>query len=55
MRLPTASLFLIVAVLLGGMQAASAQSPTSYHWIRKILWGLDGRTNVLLFHELSTV
>ena len=32
MRLPTASLFLIAAVLLGGMQAASAQSPTSYQW-----------------------
>jgi hypothetical protein len=32
MRLPTASLFLIVAVLLGGMQAASTQSPTSYQW-----------------------
>ena len=32
MRLVTASLFLIVAMLLGGMQAASAQPPTSDQW-----------------------
>jgi hypothetical protein len=32
MRLPILSLFLISAALLGEMQAASAQSPTSYPW-----------------------
>ncbi|MGO9723626.1 MAG: DUF3551 domain-containing protein, partial [Methylocella sp.] len=32
MRLPILWLFLIVAVLLGEIQAASAQSPTSYPW-----------------------
>jgi hypothetical protein len=32
MRLPTLSLLLISAVLLGEMHAASAQSPTSYPW-----------------------
>jgi hypothetical protein len=32
MRWPTASLFLIVVVLLGGMLTAFAQSPTSYQW-----------------------
>ena len=32
MRLPILSLFLIAAALLGEMQAASAQSPTSYPW-----------------------
>jgi hypothetical protein len=32
MRLPTLSLLLISAVLLGEMHVASAQSPTSYPW-----------------------
>jgi hypothetical protein len=32
MRLPTLSLLLISAVLLGEMHTASAQSPTSYPW-----------------------
>jgi hypothetical protein len=32
MRLPILSLFLIAAALLGEIQAASAQSPTSYPW-----------------------
>jgi Protein of unknown function (DUF3551) len=32
MRLPILSLFLIAAALPGEMQAASAQSPTSYPW-----------------------
>jgi Protein of unknown function (DUF3551) len=32
MRLPILSLLLIAAALLGEMQAASAQSPTSYPW-----------------------
>ena len=32
MRLPILWLFLIVVVLLGKIQAASAQSPTSYPW-----------------------
>jgi len=32
MRWSTASLFLIVVVLLGGMLTAFAQSPTSYQW-----------------------
>jgi hypothetical protein len=32
MRLPITSLFVLAAALLGEMQAASAQSPTSYQW-----------------------
>ena len=40
MRLPTLSLLLISAVLLGEMHAASAQSPTSYPWCSR---GGDGR------------
>jgi hypothetical protein len=32
MRMPVLSLFLIAAALLGEIQAASAQSPTSYPW-----------------------
>jgi hypothetical protein len=32
MRLPVLSTFLIAAALLGEIQAASAQSPTSYPW-----------------------
>ena len=32
MRLPILSLFLIAAALLGEIQAAFAQSPTSYPW-----------------------
>ncbi len=32
MRLPILSLFVIAAALLGEIQAASAQSPTSYPW-----------------------
>jgi hypothetical protein len=32
MRLPILSLFMIAAALLVEMQAASAQSPTSYPW-----------------------
>jgi hypothetical protein len=32
MRLPILSLFLTAAALLGEIQAASAQSPTSYPW-----------------------
>jgi hypothetical protein len=32
MRLPILSLFLIVGALLGEIQVASAQSPTSYPW-----------------------
>jgi hypothetical protein len=39
MRLPTLSLLLISAVLLGEMHAASAQSPTSYPWCSR---GGDG-------------
>ena len=39
MRLPTLSLLLISAVLCGEMQAASAQSPTSYPWCSR---GGDG-------------
>jgi len=39
MRLPTLSLLLISAVLLGEMHAASAQSPTSYRWCSR---GGDG-------------
>ena len=39
MRLRTLSLLLISAVLLGEMQAASAQSPTSYPWCSR---GGDG-------------
>jgi hypothetical protein len=35
MRLPILSLFLIAAALLGAIQAASAQSPTSYPWCAK--------------------
>ena len=35
MRLPIHSLLLIAAALLGEMQAASAQSPTSYPWCAK--------------------
>ena len=35
MRLPILSLLLISAALLGEMQAASAQSPTSYPWCAK--------------------
>jgi hypothetical protein len=35
MRLPILSLLLIFAALLGEMQAASAQSPTSYPWCAK--------------------
>jgi hypothetical protein len=37
MRLPTTSPFLIVAVLTGGMQAVSAQSPSSYQWSQDTL------------------
>jgi hypothetical protein len=39
MRLPTLSLLLISAVLLGEIHAASAQSPTSYPWCSR---GGDG-------------
>jgi hypothetical protein len=35
MRLPILSLFLIAAALLGEIQAASAQSPTTYPWCAK--------------------
>ena len=35
MRLPILSLLLIAAALLGEMQVASAQSPTSYPWCAK--------------------
>ncbi len=35
MRLPILSLFLIAAMLLGVIQPASAQSPTSYPWCSK--------------------
>jgi hypothetical protein len=39
MRLPSLSLLLVSAVLLGEMRAASAQSPTSYPWCSR---GGDG-------------
>jgi hypothetical protein len=39
MRLPILLLFLISAALLGEMQAASAQSPTSYPWCSRSLRG----------------
>src|SRR4249920_89517 len=39
MRVPTLSLLLISAVMFGEMQAASAQSPTSYPWCSR---GGDG-------------
>jgi hypothetical protein len=32
MRLPILSLYIVAAALLGEIQAASAQSPTSYPW-----------------------
>jgi hypothetical protein len=35
MRLPILSFFLIAAALLGEVQSASAQSPTSYPWCAK--------------------
>jgi hypothetical protein len=35
MRLPNLSFFLIAAALLGEVQSASAQSPTSYPWCAK--------------------
>jgi hypothetical protein len=43
MRLPILSFFLIVAALLGEIQAASAQSPTSYPWCAKYFgnWNVD--------------
>jgi hypothetical protein len=39
MRLPILLLFLIAGALLGEMQAASAQSPTSYPWCSRSLRG----------------
>jgi Protein of unknown function (DUF3551) len=39
MRMPILSLFLIAAALLGEIQAASAQSPTSYPWCARFFGG----------------
>jgi Protein of unknown function (DUF3551) len=43
MRLPVLWLFLIAAVLLGEIQATSAQSPTSYPWCAR--FRSDGATS----------
>jgi hypothetical protein len=47
MRSPIPSLFLIVGALLGEIQAASAQSPTSYPWCAK--YYLDGYPTACYF------
>jgi Protein of unknown function (DUF3551) len=46
MRLSMLSLFLIAAALLGEIQAASAQSPTSYPWCSRYFGrGMGGATS----------
>ena len=45
MRLPILWLFLIAAVLLGEIQAASAQSPTSYPWCARYFDRRGGATS----------
>ena len=46
MRLSMLSLFLIAAALLGEIQAASAQSPTSYSWCSRYFGrGMGGATS----------
>jgi hypothetical protein len=46
MHLPILWLFLIVVVLLGKIQAASAQSPTSYPWCARYFGGaIPGATS----------
>jgi Protein of unknown function (DUF3551) len=45
MRLPILSLFVIAAALLVEIQAASAQSPTSYPWCAQYPSGQVGATS----------
>jgi len=54
MVMPTASLFLIAAGCLGNAGRIGAIAD-QLSMVRETLWELDGRTKVLLFHELSTV
>ena len=49
MRLSLLSLFLIAAALLGELQAASAQSPTTYPWCSRYFGrGVGGKAASLI-------
>jgi hypothetical protein len=56
MHLPILWIFLIAAVLLGEIQAASAQSPTSYPWCARYFDRKGGATSCYFdsYHQCMT-